>query len=425
MKIFYRITIVCAFLIILSLIIAFARGYRVDFSRQSLTSTGIIAISAYPKASKVYINGTLKGVSDLNITLAPGVYEVEVKKDGYTTWEKTVSLKGELVLTLDVLLYPLHPSLSPLTNLALSRAIALDQSDKVILFSENDDEAKDGIYLFEASRGPLSFFTPLKLIALKKSLSNSLGAFSLKETSVEVSPDAKEAVFTFQTLSGQVSYLLSLDPPAGAKSDQTGGENINFFDISSSKDTLVQAWSGLKEDLKRKILEAYPRDFAKVASDSFHVIEFSPDETKLLYLAKQSITLPRAIEPPLIAVNQTPEARSIETNSLYVYDRKEDRNYKIDLTSPISKQNINSLSQLDKLEIGNSIIWYSDSKHLVINEGKKISFADYDNQNKQTVYSGGFEGGFFKVTSDGKILILTNLNPEANRLPDLYAVGIR
>lgn len=411
MKIAYRIIIICAFLILLSLIIAFARGYRLDLDRQSITSTGIISISAYPKASKIYINEQLRGVSDINITLPPGTYQVEVKKDGYTSWKKTVKLRGELVLTLDILLYPLNPSLSPLTNLAVSRAIALDQSDKVILFSEIDDETKDGIYLFESNRGPLSFFAALKLVALKKSLSNSLGTFSLKETAVEVSPDAKEAVFTFQTLPGPVSYLLSLET-----------DNISFFDISLSKDTLVQAWSGLKEDLNRKILQAYPRDFAKVASDSFHVIEFSPDETKLLYLAKQSITLPQAIQPSLIAVNQTPEERSIETDSLYVYDRKEDRNYKIEISNdqilgqrPIAIWSTNS----------NFISWYSDSKHLVLNEAKKISFVDYDNQNKQTVYSGLFDPGFFKVTSDGRILILTNLNPEANRLPDLYAVGIR
>lgn len=421
MKFIYRIFLFFAFLIVSIVIITFARGYRLDFKKQSLTSTGIIAISAYPKAAKVYINGTLKGVSDLNITLPPGVYEVEVKKDGYTSWEKKVSLKGELVLTLDVLLYPLQASLSPLTNLAVSRAIPISQSDKVLLFSEQDDEAKDGIYLFERGIGPLSFYTPLKLIVLKKSLRNALGEISFRETKVDVSPDTKEAIFTFETSSKSLSYLLSLDPPSG--------ENLTFFDITSSKETLTGAWSKLKEELNQKILQAYPKEFAKVASDSFHVIEFSPDETKLLFLAKRSIILPQAIAPALIAVNQTPEIRSLETNGLYIYDKKEDRNYKIDLINLIidliSKQNKNSLGQLDQLEIGNFITWYSDSKHIVINEGGKISFIDYDDQNKQTVYSGAFDRDFFKVSSDGRILILTNLNPEANKFPDLYAVGIR
>lgn len=403
MKVMFPILILFIFLGLLAGIIAFARGYRVDLKKQNITSTGIIAISAFPKAAKVFVNGELKGVTDINLTLHPGTYEVEVKKDGYTSWKKTVSLKGELVLSMDVLLYPLNPSLSPLTNLSIIKAVPITQSNKIILYSENDDEVKDGIYLFEESLTPIPFFTPLKLIALKKNLISSLGEFSLNDTEIEVTPDAKEAIFTFKTLQGSPSYLLSLID-----------ENLNYFDISTSKDTLVEAWTRQKDEVNQKILEAYPREINKVASDSFHVIEFSPDETKLLYLAKQTTVIPPGIKP-LIAVNQTPEVRNIEENSLYVYDKKEDRNYKI---------NSEFIIQNSELNI-NSISWYTDSKHLVINEGKKISFIDFDNQNKQTVYSGIFDGNFFKVSSDGKILILTNLNPDANRYPDLYAVGIR
>lgn len=413
MKLIFRIILVLAFIASLAIIIVFARGYRIDLKRQNLTSTGIIAISAYPKASKVYINGELKGVTDINITLPPATYDVEVKKDGYTSWKKKITLKGELVPTLDVLLYPLNPSLTPLTNLAPNKAISLAQSDKILLFSENEDTLKDGVYLFEPSRGPLSFFTPLKLIVLKKNLVAALGELNLKETEVEVSPDTKEAIFTFQAISGPVSYLMSLDP------DVTSGENLNFFDISASSETLIQAWSNLKEEVNRKILEAYPAEIAKVATDSFRVVEFSPDETKLLYLAKKSVNLPPVIQPALIAANQTPEVRNIETNSLYVYDKKEDRNYKLEIP------NFPALPAGRQIPISNLISWYSDSKHLVLNEGKKISFIDYDDQNKQTVYSGAFDSSFFKVTSDGKILILTNLNPEANKFPDIYAVGIR
>ena len=399
MKLIYRIFFVLVFIVILGAIIAFARGYRVDLEKQNLTSTGIISVSAFPKASKVYVNGQLKGVSDINLTFPPGYYEVEVKKDGYTSWGKSVRLKGELVLTLDVLLYPLNPSLSALTNLAVVLAIPVTQSDKVILFSENEDETKDGIYIYESGKTPLSFFTPLKQILLKKNLTDSVGELSLKDTSVEVSPDTEEAIFTFNTLTGPASYLLSL-----------GGENLTFFDISSSRETITQAWFGQREEANQKILEAYPSDIAKVASDSFRVIEFSPDETKLLYAAKKSTVLPKTIQPELIAVNQTPEVRNIQANSLYIYDKKEDRNYQISSTN---------------FQPPTSISWYSDSKHLVINEGQKISFIDYDGENKQTVFSGSFEDSFFKVASDGRILMLPSLNPDANRFPDLYAVGIR
>ena len=70
-------------------------------------------------------------------------------------------------------------------------------------------------------------------------------------------------------------------------------------------------------------------------------------------------------------------------------------------------------------------MWYPDSQHIVINEGKTIAVVDYDGQNKQTVYSGPYQKNFFALTTDGKILGLANLNPEMNDYPDIYAVGIR
>jgi hypothetical protein len=50
---------------------------------------------------------------------------------------------------------------------------------------------------------------------------------------------------------------------------------------------------------------------------------------------------------------------------------------------------------------------------------------DYDDTNEQTVYSGPFEQNFVTVTPEGKLIILANLNPEANQFADLYLVGIK
>jgi len=150
-------------------------------------------------------------------------------------------------------------------------------------------------------------------------------------------------------------------------------------------------------------LETFPEGIAKIASDSFHIVSFSANEIKLLYQAKTNLFLPLVISPPLIATNQTAEVRALKKDHLYVYDKKEDKNY----------------------EIGNSPLWYPDSKHLSFSEGKKVAVMDYDGTNKQIVYSGPFESSFFTVTGDGNLVVLANLNPEANKYPDLYAVGIR
>ena len=106
-----------------------------------------------------------------------------------------------------------------------------------------------------------------------------------------------------------------------------------------------------------------------------------------------------------------PEERSVKKGKVYVYDRKEDKNLLL----------TNNQSSIDN----NQIKWYFDSRHFVVEEEKKISIVDYDNTNKQTIYSGPFESSFLNTTNDGKIVVLINLNSQMNELPDLYLVGIR
>lgn len=390
MRIFIRFALLAIFGAILALVIAFARGYRFDFNGKKVTSTGIIALSSNPKAAKVYINDELKGATDINLILPPGQYHAKIKKDGYTSWEKQVSLKGELVLSLDALLFPVNPSLSPLTNLTVEGVYPLDQTGKILILSESGDEKTDGIYLFDSTRRNFSLFQPLKPVILKKDLPSGL-----KLQGVYFSPDYKQAILDWKT----VAYLVSPD------------EDKNLFDVTSSKLTLLEAWGRekLKNDLK--ILETFPKEIAKVASDSFHIVSFSPDETKILYKSEKSQQLQNVTGHFQIGTNQTEEERNIKTNQLYVYDKKEDKNFKVEIENCI--------------KIENCMQWYPDSRHFLFLDGKKISIVDYDGTNKQTVYSGPFQESFFTSTSDGNIIILANLNPEIHQFPDLYLVGVR
>lgn len=390
MRIIQRLILLAVFFAILVGIIAYARGYRIDFQKSSLKSSGILSVSSNPKAAKVYVDGQLKGATDMNLPLAPGTYSVEIKKDGYTNFSRKVSLKGELVMGLDALLFPVNPSLSPLTNLGIVKAISLDQIDKVLIFSESNDDTKDGIYLFDPSKKAISFFPPLKLIILKKDLPSGM---KLKDALVYISADYKQIIVEFPG-PNQHSFLLSLEE-----------ENKSLFDVTFSKQTLLEAWEKEKDLEKNKILETFPKDIVKVASDSFHIISYSPDETKMIYASTKNLVLPSVITPPLIATNQTTEERTLKKDNLYLYDKKEDKNFKIPNSS--------------------SLHWYPDSKHLVFVDGKKIVAIDYDGSNKQIVYSGPFDNTFYSISSDGKLLILLNLNPETNNFLDLYFVGIR
>lgn len=380
MKVFFRLLFFVFFVVVLAVIIAYARGYRIDLEKRSLKSTGIIAATSYPKAAKIYINGELKGVTDTNLTLPPENYQIEIKKEGYTSWSKKINLKGELVINADPVLFPINPSLSPLTNLGIIKAISTEDGDKVVVI------ASGSAYLFDAGKKTLPFFPPLNKIV---DLSLLPAITDYKDMKITLSPDQKQAIFE----TDKNSYLLSLEE-----------NNLNPLEVTLSKDALLQAWQNEKDKNNTKILETFPKDFDKIASGSFEIISFSPSETKVLYRAKRNVELPIMINPPLISTNQTIEERSVIKDKTYVYDRKEDKNF------PISQPNLK---------------WYFDSRHFVVEEEKKISVIDYDDSNKQTIYSGPFESSFFNPTSDGKIIVLINLNSQVNELPDLYLVGIR
>ena len=401
MRYISRLLLFGLFVAILILVITYARGYRLDVKKKLVTATGIIAISSSPKAAKVYVNGELKGVTDINITLPPGKYTIEVKKDGYMDWKKNISLKGELVMTTDATLFPQNASLTPLTNLGVGKIISIDQTGRHLLFSQTGNEEKDGIYVFDQSKKPFSLFPPLKLLILKKNLPADI---DLYETKVTFSPDYKEGIFEFLVDIQTIAYDMGFDEEVKAP-----------FDVTTSQVSLSQAWKEEREREAVKILEALPKDMRAIASDSFHIVSFAPDKTKFLYQVTKKEELPLIIIPPLISANQETEERNLNPGDLYIYDIKEDKNFKLDIKE----------EDFDPSDIERYIIWYPDSQHVVLNEQKQTSIMEYDNSNRQVIYSGPHEQNFLDIALDGKLLILANLNPQTNKSPDVYAVGIR
>ncbi len=139
-------------------------------------------------------------------------------------------------------------------------------------------------------------------------------------------------------------------------------------------------------------------------------MQWSPDETKVLYVASGSATIPTIIKPALFGTNQTQEDRNLQQGSTYVYDIKEDKNYKIEIENSQIQQNLS---------------WYFDSRHLVSVKNQKIDILDYDGKNTITVYAGPFINGYvFPFPNDSKIVLLTNLgNPDSS--PNLYTLGLQ
>lgn len=442
-----RLVIFTIFVIVLIAVIAYARGYRFNFREGTISSTGIISVNSTPRPAKVYINGVLHGATDTNLTLPYGKYSVEVKKEGYSSWKKEVSLKGELVMSLNALLFSKNPSLTPLTNLGISKAISVGNTDKIILLTTTGDPEKDGIYLFEPSSQPLTIFPPLKLLMLQSLLPLGL---DMNTAEFEFDPNYRQAIVTFQyapteelteepDTTATISYLVGLD-----------NQNVELFDITNSKETILARWEAEKNKELLKIVETLPKKLQKTATESFYLVSLSPDEKKVMYIAKQDDSLPIVLDPPLIGANQTPEVRNIKKGNLYIYDKKEDKNFHIPLSADIEiptptpsvPVSVPSDIQISPSvsptptppqilnaplvhKIQQTVLWYPTSDYIAIKEDKQIVVMQYDGENKEVVYAGPFHPEYFGISPDWNLMVIINLNPQNNQYGDLYSVGIR
>ncbi|HLL60561.1 MAG TPA: PEGA domain-containing protein [Candidatus Nitrosocosmicus sp.] len=447
-SIFIRLFLLGIFIGVLISVIAYARGYRLNVNKKSITPTGILVASSFPDGAKIYVNGKLKGATNTNITLVPDNYDVEIKKDGYRPWRKSINVKGEIVIKTDSLLFPQNPSLSPLTSLGVINAKYSPITNRIIFVSNSPDAEKDGIYLLDNSRRALSLFNPLRLVVLKSVLPEDIDYAS---TQFEFSPDGKQILMNVCKAKVVVDPLITPSPTPTPTSTvppvncdlplysfliAADNEKQQPLNITRSETAIRNAWKKEEDKNILKIIETFKDPIPQMATDSVRILSFSPDDSKILYKATKDVTIPLIINPPLIGANQGKETRTLKKDRIYVYDKKEDKNYEIPqevqtlspTPSPVTKfgqigEPTLDVSSLDTFQ--NTIIWYPDSRHLIINESKRVSIIDYDGNTRQTVYSGPFDKNFLGVSSEGNLLILANLNPGENQYPDVYTVGIR
>lgn len=57
------------------------------------TGKGKLHVESFPDKSDVYIDGVKVGTTTLDITLDEGQHTVEVKREGYKTWKKTINIR--------------------------------------------------------------------------------------------------------------------------------------------------------------------------------------------------------------------------------------------------------------------------------------------------------------------------------------------
>ncbi len=356
----------------------YARGYKFDFTKLQFQPNGILVLKSDPVGAEIYINGDLKNATDTTLSLAPGTYDVTIKKDAYFSWNKRLVIEKEIVTQAQVSLFRSAPSLTAITFNGSLSPITSDDYTRIAYATEG------GLYTLETYTLPIGFSRDPR----------RLTDADLTSASWQFSPSGREIM-----LSTKNSVFL-LDT-------STFTPQAKMVNIASQKDTTLATWAKERQTKITASLNALPPEITSELTRKTSHIAFSPDDTKVLYTASGEATLKEGLVAPLPGSSTQKQERTIKLGNTYVYDIKEDRNF---LVSSDPKQ---------------KLAWFPNSKNLVLAENNKVVIMDYDGTNPQAVYSGSYIAPYaFPFGSTEKILILTNLGGDSTP-PNLYSLSLK
>jgi hypothetical protein len=231
------------------------------------------------------------------------------------------------------------------------------------------------------------------------------------------SPDGKQIIASITSpVDGSITYYLL----------NTDGFNQTPQDITAIYQNTIDLWKQQRINKATAQLKSLKAPVQKFANKYFNILAWSPDESKILYQASTSATMPIFEKPRLIGDNYLYEQRNLEQGAIYVYNIAEDYNTRIQ--EPINKVctlddptcNCNDFNTCEQ-----PLTWLPDSSHLLLIKNKQINVIEDDGSNMTTLYAGPFVDHYVFPWPDGsKIVILTNLNSPTLQ-PTLYSIGLR
>lgn len=371
------------------IVIQLAKGYRPDWNNKSLRPTGLLAVTSQPTGAQVWINQKLKGATDTTFFLTPGEYEVEIKKDGYTSWKKTLTIEKELVTKADAYLFPHFPDLKTMTFTGALKPVLSPDGTKVVFGVSGQEADKNGLWVLDLTEIPFVSKEPRMI------LKNSPAGPDFTKGSYSFSPDSRQVLLTIKTGRFEENYLL--DPNV-----LTSPEHLQ--NITPTLPLIQKQWEKDQKEKQQQKMKKLPEELISILENSTKNISFSPDETKILYTATDSATLADNLIPPVPAASNQKQERTIKKDHTYVYDIKEDRNFFITDQEPPC--------------------WFPTSKHLYWVSKNQVTIIEYDGTNRTAIYEGPFENTYaFPFPSGTKLLVLTSLGK--NQPANLYSASLR
>jgi hypothetical protein len=395
--VFFLIVAVCVPLITI-VAVKIAKGYSFNPTEKRFEPRGILVATSNPDGAQVFVNDKLETATNNTISLPPGNYKVEIKKDGFSPWVKELKIDRELVTKTEAYLLPSVTDLRPVTFSGAQNPSSSPDGTKIVYSIPATESAKSGIWVHDLvelplglSRGPKQIIKP-----------NPKGR-NFTKAQFFWSPDSRQLLITLD----KESFLVD--------ANQLTPEN-NLINSASALKSIKAAWKEEEEKILQVKIKRLPKQLQSILRGSVTNLRFSQDGEKLLYEATTSAQIPNNLIPPPPASSTQKEERIIEPGRYYVYDLKEDKNF---FVSTIKKEEDSGIRTP-------VLSWFPTSRHLTWVEPGKISLIEYDGTNKTTVYAGPFEDYFvLPHPNSSKLIILTTFGQESLQPANLYTINLR
>ncbi len=384
--------------------IFWARGFKIS-PQTGISRTGLIVANSVPDGAKVFLDDKLVSATNATISfLEPKNYNVKITKDGFTTWEKNIEVKADLINEIDALLFPLAPELKPLTLSGASNPQLSPDGQKIAYTSSGTE--KGGIWINTMADGPLSFNKGPKNV--------------IKNTT---NVDFDLANITWSPSSDEILVQTTKDTP-----------KYYLFDINRTNNTLTPIseaeasktladWQDTIRLLQTNLVSNLPESIQTIANQvTSEIPTATPSPTTAK--TKTSLNKTESTESSKLSLNYTPfnlKFSPDEEKVLYRLNEGSSYSYRVYDIKLKKELVVGSFNQ----EI--LVNWYPNSTHLILTANDGISIIETDGSNKQLVFSGNFTGQktAFPWPDGSKIVIEANFNTGSTNQSNLYTLILR
>jgi len=223
------LSLLILFLIAATLTVFYSMGWRFDWKTRKITQPGIFYFKIWPKSVQIYLDGELREKTDfffgsiLIENLLSKEYEVEIKKEGFHAWKKTLEIKkGEVTETKNIVLIPENSNFTITTN-KINDFFFSPNGKKIVLKNPGWS-----LKLFEIDKNVKSH-----LINEDDISKNEVQLFDLK-----FSPDSSKVLLELGVKEKINYYLLEIDESPAVLSSLdflNSSEEVYFFPRDSQK----------------------------------------------------------------------------------------------------------------------------------------------------------------------------------------------